>query len=485
MAATQSEILDLINEIQAGADYPADKMNLLLTNILAAAYGPLYTGSEPPTHLTDENDGYRPGSVGYATLSGRYYICQSALAGNAVWLLIPSDSRFQLAAFADSSQIISCSTNTTVVKCTNTNILNNQNCRLKLPPDPYAGKTVIVYFANSFYFVSIADSANISINGANLLLVPEKQQYTITYSGTAWEIVGVSNITPTAISNVDVANAGGTVTTDTNKLTFLGTGATIANNGTGGTNITINPLAGVDVSAGATTIPAAQEITFSSNFAVVADGPGALVTLLPKIGIKQDSIDITDITDNVSSLNFIGPMFETITIQSSGTRADITINGAKVLLLSGDQIPNNTHDRTEGYSQGSLGRNTGSLQRTYICRVNGTNSAVWDLITEDTLTVTYSPIASGTTPNQISYSAANVVLNSSSMTIGEFVLTAPRYAYLGKKVYIFSYVTITTLRFKRADGTQYYGQALPAGTGIVMVCTNIGDGINQIWQRIG
>jgi hypothetical protein len=459
-------------------------MNPLLTDILTAAYGPLYVGTIPPGSSNDENDGYRPGSVGYDTVTERFYVCQSALSGNAVWILIPADANYQYKLYSNATEFIALDQNTSVFKADNTDDVINTFCYVLLPANPYTGKVIILYFQDAINDFFIKDSSGAVITAGGQIDIPAGQQYTITYNGVVWEIVGVSNINPALASGVAVTK-GATTVPNITAVNFIGSSVTVASGGGGVANVTITPLAGVDVSDPTTTVLAAQEINFGSNFDVAIDGAGASVTLLPKIQIKQDSTDVTDPADNVTSLNFIGPMFHTpITIQSGGTRADITLNGAKVLLLSGDLIPNNTHDRTAGYSIGSLARNTGNLQRTYICRVNGTSSAVWDLITEDTLTVTYSPIASGTTVNQLSYSAANVVLNS-QFTTAEFILGAPRYAYLGKKVYIFSYVTISALRFKSADGSQYYGQALPAGTGIVMVCTSVGDGVNQVWQRIG
>ena len=228
MALTQNQIIALIDEIQPAADYPATKMNPLLTKILAAAYGPMYIGALPPSNTTDENAGYRPGSVGYDTVTKRYYICQSALAGNAVWILIPADSNYLVAAYTTTAQQVVCSVNTTVVKCSNDSVGGNLGCSLKLPANPYIGRTVLVYFDDSIITFTVRDSSGTAVNDAISLTIPAGQQYTFTYSGTAWELVGVSNIAPASVSGVDVANTGGVVTNDTNKLTFLGTGATVA-----------------------------------------------------------------------------------------------------------------------------------------------------------------------------------------------------------------------------------------------------------------
>jgi hypothetical protein len=479
---TQSDILALINEIQPAADYPATKMNKLLTDILAAAYGPLYVGGVPPSNTTDETFGYRPGSVGYDTLNKRYYICQSATAGNAVWILIPADSSYQVAAYTTTAQQVVCSVNTTVVKCSNDSVGGNLGCSLKLPANPYIGRTVLVYFDDSIIAFTVRDSSGTAVNGASSLTIPAGQQYTFTYSGTAWEIVGVNNTTAGTVSGVDVANTGGIVTTDTNKLTFLGTGATVADNGTGGTNITINPLAGVDVTRGATVVTAAQSIDFTNNFTVTADGTGADVAFVSRTTIKQNGTQLTGPGNTIGGFDFKGSMFSEVPVALNASIAEITLNGAKVLTMTGDVSPTASNDSSQGYSLGSVGRNTGNLLRTYICIGNAVGAAVWDRITEDNGFQLLGAIVNNGS-DQINYNVSSLELKSASASITSYVSKAPLFAYTGKKIHIYSNLSIGTFRFKSPSLlTEYFTCNIPAFTGIVAVCTN---GATQTWTRIG
>lgn len=477
MALTQNQIIALIDEIQPAADYPATKMNPLLTKILAAAYGPMYIGALPPSNTTDENAGYRPGSVGYDTVTKRYYICQSALAGNAVWILIPADSNYLVAAYTTTAQQVVCSVNTTVVKCSNDSVGGNLGCSLKLPANPYIGRTVLVYFDDSIITFTVRDSSGTAVNDAISLTIPAGQQYTFTYSGTAWELVGVSNIAPASVSGVDVANTGGVVTNDTNKLTFLGTGATVANDGTGGTNITINPLAGIDVKEGATTVQtAAQFVSFAAgNFDVTVDGVGASVAFNQRIGVKKDTVTVSS---QATGFDFKGPFFDTVAM--NGTSAEVTLNGAKTWTGSADLFPGVNDDALSGYSRGSIGYNTGNLLRTYVCTDNTTGAAQWRRITEDGGYSTYRVANLVTT--QINFYVSNVLLTGPS--VATYTLLAPQYAYLGKRVFIyFSSTTGITSSFtySSALGVQFTG-IVTSGTSIIMVCTNEST---QAWTRIG
>jgi hypothetical protein len=482
---TQQSILDLINEIQPAAFYPADKMNSLLTNILAAAYGPFYFGEVPPGDTDDENNGYRPGSVGYDASTKRYYVCQSALAGNAVWILIPADSSFQLAGFANPLQVIACETNTTVVKCTNNSIGSNQGCRLKLPPNPYTGKTVIVYCANSFLFLTLANSANVAINGGTNLTIPEKQQYTITYSGTAWEIVGVSNITPSAISNVDVANSGGVVTSDTNKLTFLGTGATIANDLAGGTNITINPLTGLDIKEGGTTTKAsAQFLNFNANnFNVAVNGTGADVDYVSTFKLFRSSTPVGDI----NSIRFGGPAFDwnginTITI-SSGI-GQIYLDGFKPWYgNSSNPEPDPADGVSLSYSTGSIGT---YLNRVYICTSNSDDGAVWNRVSED-----YGVQLFGGANNFTDYvgeEVASVIIPANpDGAISNYTIQLADRPYVGKVVTIYIGRTILdSFKVNTANGFTAINKsgvmAVPAESSFSVVCTS--TALQGQWLRL-
>jgi len=477
----QSDILALINEIQPAADYPATKMNKLLTDILAAAYGPLYVGGVPPSNTTDETFGYRPGSVGYDTITERFYICETALSGNASWILIPTDAKFSTINYKASFDIVSTDANVSVIKTTNTN-LANVLCGIKLPPNPFIGKTVLVYFKDAISQFTVKDSAGVNVVGASSLTIPAAQQYTFSYSGTAWEIVGVNNTTAGSSSGVDVSDSGGTVTTGTNNLTFLGTGAVVADDGIGGTNITINPLAGVDVTRGGTTVTAAQEITFTNNFALTGAAGVANIAYVSKLAIKTDGTTITGPGSTIGGFDFKGSMFSEVPVVLNGSTAEITLNGAKVLSMSGDVTPTASNDSSQGYSLGSVARNTGTLQRTYICRSNTVGAAIWDQVTEDNGFQLLAAIVNNGS-DQINYNVSSLELKSASASITSYVSKAPLFAYTGKKIHIYSNLTIGTFRFKSPSLlTEYFTCNIPAFTGIVAVCTN---GATQTWTRIG
>jgi len=481
MAATQTSILALINEIQTAAKYPAIKMNPLLTQILAAAYGPMYISDTPPGLTTDENSGYRPGSVGYNTVNRRYYICKSAIAGNAEWILIPSDANFQSKEYAALYDTITLSENTSVFKCTNTDIGVNFGCSVLLPINPFNGKTLVLYFENAITNFFIKDSSEAIINGGNSLTIPAGQQYTITYSGTAWEIVGINNTTAGSPSGVDVSDVGGTVTTDTNNLTFLGSAVTVTNDISGGTEITINPLAGVDVTRGGTTVTAAQSITLTSNFSLTGGAGVANIAYVSKIGIEQDGTSLTSPASTISGFDFKGPMFGETPVVLNGNTAEITLNGPKPWTGGVNLSPGVNDDISQAYSIGSVGKNIGNLLRTYICRDNLLGAAIWERISEDNGYSAFTPVNGAT--DQINFYVANVLLNPAG-AIFTYDLLAPQYAYVGKKVFIRFGSAITTFTFRNTSGPQpgVSGIVIAANTTIIMVCTNEST---QSWVRIG
>ena len=488
MALTQSEILDLINEIQTGADYPADKMNPLLTNILAAAYGPLYVGTIPPGNTDDENDGYRPGSVGYDTVTERFYVCQSALSGNAIWILIPADANYQYKLYSNADEFIALNQNTSVFKADNTDAAINTFCYVLLPANPYTGKVIILYFQDAINDFFIKDSSGVVITSGSQIDIPAGQQYTITYNGVVWEIVGISNINPALASGVAVTK-GATSVPNITAVNFIGSSVTVASGGGGVADVTITPLAGVNVTRGAgTTVTAAQTIDFSNNFNVSGVGsPTASISYLSRIAIEQDGTLITTPSSTIGGFDFKGAMLSGSNLVLNGSTAEITLNGAKALELFGSSIPTANTDSTQGYSTGSYARNLGDLKRSFICRFNAAGSAVWDRITEDSGYAFYNPISSGQDV-QISYYVANVRLNTAAASTPNFTITVPRYAYVGKRLFIFTIKPISTLSVKGV-GPQPFATIgnVPANSGIVMVCTDEGvdGGITQTWVQIG
>jgi hypothetical protein len=438
MATTQNNIQALINQIQAAANYPASKMNPLLTDILSAAYGPLYVGDIPPSNTDDENDGYRPGSVGYDNSAERFYICESALPGNASWILIPADASFTIVNFKASTTNTSVSTNvnTSIVKVTNASILNTGNS-IKLPDSPYIGKTVIIYFANAINIFSIRNSEGVLVNGASALSIPLGQQYTFTYSGTAWEIVGVNNTTAGSPSGVDASNSGGTVVTNVSNLKFLGTAVTVSNAGSGVADITISPLTGLDIKEGGTTTKAsAQFLNFNANnFNVAVNGTGADVDYVSTFNLFRAASSTP--LGPVKGIRFTGAAFDwsapIVTIGTADT-AVINFQGFKTFLGDPDAAyqPTPANGVGESYSNGSLGT---FLNRVYVCTDNNDDGATWIRIADDNGIETFNG-ASNTT-DAINASTGYVIINDNNTGIATYTIQLASFAYVGKVVDIY------------------------------------------------
>lgn len=481
MAATQNDILALINEIQPAADYPAVKMNPLLTNILAAAYGPMYMGVVPPGNTNDETDGFRPGSVGYDSSTQRYYICQVATLNNAVWTLIPSDSNFQVAAYTQPGQSVICGPNVSVVKCTNDNVSANQACKILLPSNPYQGKTVIVYLYNSFIGFYIRNSAGVDVVGASGLIVPAGQQYTLTYTGTAWEIVGVSNINPAELSPISISDSDGVVTSNSDNLTFLGTAVTVDDDGVGGTNITINPLSGLDIKEGGTTKKvAAQFLNFNdNNFNVTDSGTGgANVDYVSSFELFRSSTSVGDI----KSIRFGGPAFSqnigTVTIASDV--GQVYLDGFKSWYGDVNNVkPSPANGVAESYSTGSIGT---YLNRVYVCTNNSDDGAVWNRISEDYGVEILTPSSNST--SILLVETASVCITDSPVSISNYIIQAGGGPYVGKVISIFFGRAVTGyFKFFNAGGVEKYSlSSVSQFTTLRFICTDVSS--QGQWRRI-
>jgi hypothetical protein len=474
---TQNDILVLINEIQTAADYPATKMNPLLTKILAAAYGPMYIGSVPPSNTNDENAGYRPGSVGYDTITERFYICETALSGNASWILIPTDAKFTTINYKAAFDLVSTDVNVSVIKTTNNNILNT-GCGIKLPANPFIGKTVFVYFVDAINQFTVKDSSGVIVVGANNLTIPAAQQYTFSYSGTAWEIVGVNNTTAGTVSGVDISDVGGVVTNNTNQITFLGTSVTVASDMVGGTNVTISPVTGVDIEVN--TVALASPADFinitGSNLVAAVNTTGINLTYVSKIGIQKNGTTLTSGFYSVGSFNFKGTMFDTVDFNVGLDVVNVESNGPKTWTGIANVIPGLTDDAASGYSRGSVGYNNGNINRTYICTDNTIGAAQWRQITLDTKPVVIStPIINNqvitTTPD-----TAFLSINATAL-ISNFTVNAPLYPYTGKTLTVYynpTQVQATKNIMKLAAlGGEITGINLNAKySSVTFVCTN-------------
>jgi hypothetical protein len=480
--ATQAQIQVLIDQIVTGANYKANQMNPLLTDILTSAYGPMFIDTAPPTPNEDETGGYRPGSVAYDTSSKRFYICKAATAGAADWVLIPSDANYEYKLYSSAGDGMTLLQNTSVFKADNNDLAVNLGCYVNLPANPYRGKVVILYFQDAIDIFDIRDSLGTPIIAGASLTIIGGDQYTIVYNGSIWEIIGIANINPATLSGVAVSK-GATSVPNTTFLNFIGASVTVAPSGSGA-NVTINDTAGVNVKRGSTTIKsAAQFIGFNLYyFDVEENGTGADVTFVQRITVTKNTAARTN---TANTFDFNGSLFDTV---STGTTATVTMNGAKTLTLAGTTIPAVTDDGIAGYSRGSVAINTGTLLRTYICTDNTTGAAQWRRITEDNGYESPTLIARAVGDITLSPSTANVVFAALASPINGASIVLPANAYVGKKVFI-SFRSDSTSGVQIRNGSaniQFTTSAISGATittpkMIIAVCTNEST---QTWVRL-
>jgi len=475
---TQAQIQVLIDQIQPNANYRANQMNPLLTDILTAAYGPMFIDNAPPTVSEDETGGYRPGSVAYDTLSQRFYICKDATAGAADWVLIPSDANYEYKLYSSAGDGMILFQNTSVFKADNNSLAVNTGCYVNLPANPYRGKVVILYLQNSINQFDIRDSLGIPIFAGAGLTIIGGDQYTIVYNGSIWEIIGIANINPATLSGVAVSE-GATNIPNTTFLNFIGTAVTVTPSGAGA-DVTINPIIGVDVKEGGTTIQAAaQFVNFNAtNFDVTVNGIGADVAYLSSLSVKKDYVSKST---TATGFNYLGTMFEDITM--SGNEALITSNGALTWYGFSNMIPSVNDDETLGYSRGSFGINVGNLKRNYICIDNGTAAATWVSISEDN--GYESPALLAAPALQLISNTANVAFAAVS-TLAVTRINLPAFPYIGKKVYISFQSDVTSAQFRNSTPVSQFTAVISGATPanpkmIVAVCI---DDVTQTWVRL-
>lgn len=475
---TQAQIQVLIDQIVTGANYRANQMNPLLTDILAAAYGPMYIDIAPPTVNDDETGGYRPGSVAYDTTSKRFFICKDAATGAAEWILIPADANYEYKLYASAGDGMTLFPNTSVFKADNNDLVVNLGCYVDLPANPYRGKVVILYFQDSINQFDIRDSSGTPIISGASLTIPGGQQFTIAYNGSIWEIIGIANINPATLSNVAVSK-GATNIPNTTFLNFIGASVTVSPSGSGA-DVTINDTAGVDVKEGGTTIKAAaQFVNFNAtNFDVTVNGIGADVAYLSSLQVRKDYVSKST---TVTGLNYIGTMFEDVSM--SGNEALITSNGALTWYGFSNMIPGVNDDETLGYSRGSFGINVGNLKRNYICIDNGTAAATWVSISEDN--GYESPTLVASPAIVLNPSTANVAFAAVS-SLATTRINLPAFPYIGKKVYISFQSDVTNAQFRNSTPVSQFSAAISGATPtnpkmIVAVCV---DDVTQSWVRL-
>jgi hypothetical protein len=482
--ATQAQIQVLIDQIVPNANYRANQMNPLLTDILTAAYGPMYIDAFPPTVNDDETGGYRPGSVAYDTASKRIYICKVATAGAADWVLIPADANYEYKLYSSAGDGMTLFPNTSVFKADNNSLAINIGCYVNLPANPYRGKVVILYLQNSIDLFDIRDSLGIPIFAGASLTIIGGDQYTIVYNGAIWEIIGIANINPATLSGVAVSK-GATNIPNTTFLNFIGSSVTVTPSGSGA-DVTINPASGVDVKRGTTTIKyAAQFIGFNAYFFDVdVNGTGADVTFVQRITAQKNAANVNTFA---TGFDFAGSLFDTVSMV--GTIATVTMNGAKTLTLTGFLAPTVTNDSSAGYSRGSIAVNTGTTLRKFICTDNTIGAANWVRLTEDNgyeaLPLSSSG-ASSLLPN-----TANVAYPLAAPLVSA-VINLPPYAYVGKKVFVSFQSNVGTLpstggvQFRNSIGVGQFTAIISGASStipkmIIAVCVNE---ITQSWVRL-
>jgi hypothetical protein len=277
---------------------------------------------------------------------------------------------------------------------------------------------------------------------------------------------------------------GATNIPNTTFLNFIGSAVTVTPSGAGA-DVTINPIAGIDVKEGGTTIKAAaQFVNFNAtNFDVAVNGLGADVAYLSSLSVRKDYVSKST---TATGFNYIGTMFDDVSM--SGNEALVTMNGAATWYGFSTMIPGVNDDETQGYSRGSFGINVGTLKRNYICIENATAAATWIRISEDNGYESPTLISRSVGDITLSASTANVVFPALASAINGASIVLPAYAYVGKKVFI-TFQSNTTGTNQIRNGAAILQFTVPLISGattttpvmIIAVCTNEAT---QTWVRL-
>jgi hypothetical protein len=485
---TQAQIQVLINQIVTGANYRANQMNPLLTDILAAAYGPMFIDNAPPSGNEDETQGYRPGSVAYDTSSQRFFICKDATAGAADWVLIPADANYEYKLYSSAGDGMTLLQNTSVFKADNNSLAVNLGCYVDLPANPYRGKVVILYFQDSIDQFDIRDSLGVPISAGASLTIIGGDQYTIVYNGSIWEIIGIANINPATLSNVAVTK-GATVIPNTTAINFIGSSVTVAPNGSGA-DVTISPVTGVDIQVNA--FPLASPADFinitGTNLVTTVNTTGVNLTYVSKIGIQKDGTTLTNAFYSVGTFNFKGTMFEVVDFNVGLNVVNVESNGPLTWYGFANMIPGASDDDTQGYSRGSFGINSGTLKRNYICTDNTTGAAIWEMISQDNGYESPALVGGPGVIITTSPSTANVAF-AAVATLSAVRINLPAFPYIGKKVFISFQSDVTSgAQIRNSAASLQFGAAVvisgatPANPKVIIaVCI---DDITQTWARL-
>jgi hypothetical protein len=392
--------------------------------------------------------------------------------------LIPSDANYEYKLYSSAGDGMTLLQNTSVFKADNNSLAVNLDCYVDLPANPYRGKVVILYFQDSINQFDIRDSSGTPIISGASLTILGGQQFTIVYNGAIWEIIGIANINPATLSNVAVSK-GATNIPNTTFLNFIGSSVSVTPSGAGA-DVTITDTAGVDVKEGGTTIKAAaQFVNFNAtNFDVTVSGIGANVAYLSSLGVRKDSVSKST---TATGFNYIGTMFENVYMTSN--EAFVESNGGITWTAGSNFVPDANADNTQGYSRGSVGVNSGTLKRNYICTDNTTAAATWIRISEDN--GYESPALVATPAIVLGPVTANVAFAVAS-TLSVARINLPAFAYLGKKVFITFQSDVASVQIRNSTPLTQFTAAISGATPtnpkmIIAVCVNE---ITQSWVRL-
>lgn len=157
--ATQSQIQALIDQIQTNANYTANALRSLLTDVLNSVFSPFYAGSVKPNSSNNQTQGFKAGSIGMDISNSRIYACSSSFDTAATWEQITQDRNVStIVATTGSSYTLSVPDTYIIYSGSQDGVIVN----LPIAINSYLGKIVRVYFSG------------VTVSGAGVtFLVPE------------------------------------------------------------------------------------------------------------------------------------------------------------------------------------------------------------------------------------------------------------------------------------------------------------------------
>jgi len=183
--ATKNEVLALIAEV-VPYNYTPLQLNTLLSAFLLYEdnFWLSSTAGDVPATADDETQGYKAGSVGFNSNNSRAFICSDATEAAAVWTLLTDDKGLQVLTMTNGATVQSLDTSARINLTANVSAYT-----LKLPANPYTGKTVVIFVTatGTVGTLTIKDAAGATI-GAGSAAAFDTSSY--TYNGTTWILTG-------------------------------------------------------------------------------------------------------------------------------------------------------------------------------------------------------------------------------------------------------------------------------------------------------